>query len=389
VFGWLLVLPRFVPTPHARPPLVDTFPGPLWRTDQTVDSTLLLSDGRMRVESHTVRSESGQLLKNWIWMDVVDHVNVVPYVLAPALERESDESVYAFRQRADRYNKWKHGEFIVFKQRKYGLIGEHMAVAGGQVEMAKKELPLATAQRELAEELFLSGTDADWVELGSYRVNVNRGHGIVSCFLLADARPLSTQKDGLAAEFKVDELERQQVIRLSVADMQKAVRAHGVPNSGGFGEIKWQATAVMALEEIQRRIDEELQRIDAILPDPPGLVRKVQSPSSDTSPQETRPLRSKTEDRRERTSESIDIDTMIQTKPTPKQQHQKEHHPISQVVVPETEARPSRVTNRNAASTLKRAAGRTDSATDQTERKSIPKAPLKPQQVEDATDEES
>ena len=235
-------------------PLVDVFPGAPWRTSQTVDSTLVLSDSRIRVEKHTVRGEDGKLYKDWWWMDVVDQINVMPYVLDPPPAEPT---------LAAAWNRWKHGSFIAFRQKKYGLAGDraYLAVAGGQVEMAKQEAPLAAAQRELREELFLRSADdrpEDWVDLGSYRVNVNRGHGTVSCFLLLDAQP-TADAAGQSAEFKVDELERQAVVRLTADELETALRNHE------FGEIKWAATAAMALAEVRRRIAQEDERLQTLL----------------------------------------------------------------------------------------------------------------------------
>lgn len=180
-----------------------------------------------------------------VQMDVTDQINVIPYVLPAATSNDAPGA---------QQNRWRGGEFVLFRQRKYGLRGESLAVAGGQVEMAREEAPLAAAQRELAEELFLWGQEGDWVDLGSYRVNVNRGHGTVSCFLVAGARPLA-DATGAAAEFKVDELERQRVVRLSFEQMEDAVRTHK------FAEIKWAATAALALDVIRQRIRDEDARL--------------------------------------------------------------------------------------------------------------------------------
>ena len=94
----------------------------------------------MRVESHTVKGEDGKLYKDWIWMDVVDQINVMPYVLAPP---PTDSSTP--------YNKYEGGHFRVFRQKKYGLRDESLAVCGGQVEMAKNEPPLHAAKREVSD----------------------------------------------------------------------------------------------------------------------------------------------------------------------------------------------------------------------------------------------
>ena len=114
---------------------------------------------------------------------------------------------------------------------------------------------------QLEEEMSLMGAHSDWVSLGSYRVNVNRGHGICSCFLVVNALERFRPEE----EFHVDELERQSIVRLTVDEMEQAIRTHQ------FGEIKWQATAVMALYEVKRLIQEEAKRIvtQSSLPPPP------------------------------------------------------------------------------------------------------------------------
>jgi ADP-ribose pyrophosphatase YjhB (NUDIX family) len=359
VLSWLYVVPVFLQSvgpradsPPPTPPLVDTFPGAPWRTSQTVSSTLLLSDKRMRVESHTVRSESGALMDNWIWMDVVDHINVVPYVLSP---------VPTDPQLALRWNKWREGHFVVFRQRKYGLRDESLAVAGGQVEMQRNEAPLEAAKRELAEEMFLTapppdaadaGTggeqqqeeDSSWVDLGSYRVNVNRGHGTVSCFLLADARPLAgTSSADLSAEFKVDELERQQLVRLSVPEMQRAVRAHGVDAAGdgsgagagpgAFAEIKWQATAAMALDEILRRAEEEDRRL-ADSSSSTLLLRGGGSPTShETTPSSANERRGRAKTRQQQPQQQQGEQTPAPTIPDAADEPQQPQHPQARVPV--------------------------------------------------------
>lgn len=95
----------------------------------------------MRVESHEVVGEDGKRYADWIWMDVVDQVNVLPYVLA------APEEVTSTSMRRNRY---VGGTFRVFRQKKYGLAYESLAVLGGQVEMARKEKPIDTAKREVS-----------------------------------------------------------------------------------------------------------------------------------------------------------------------------------------------------------------------------------------------
>jgi hypothetical protein len=111
---------------------------------------------------------------------------------------------------------------------------------------------------QLEEEMSLSGPASAWVSLGSYRVNVNRGHGLISCFLLLGARPLSSAATAASAgeEYHVDELEKQRGLELTLEELEQAVREQR------FKEIKWQATASMAIAEVRRRIQEEDERID-------------------------------------------------------------------------------------------------------------------------------
>ena len=62
------------------------------------------------------------------------------------------------------------GHFICFRQVKSGLEGTTLAIVGGFVEA--DEAPLAAAKRELLEET--GCRSADWVHMGSYRVDPNR-----------------------------------------------------------------------------------------------------------------------------------------------------------------------------------------------------------------------
>jgi len=280
--------------------MADVFPGAPWRTSQTVSSTLLLSTPRVRVESHTVRGEDGKEYPDWIWMDVTDHVNVIPFTMPTQQEANEMER----KKRADnsdrndalmtgsitsprsstpqptppsyhRANRYRYGTFHLFRQRKYGLLNESLAVAGGQVETQRNESPLEAAKRELEEEMYYIAPDSSWLALGTYRVNVNRGHGMVSCFLVIDPvdqrmmkkrkQPTATagetdsgtntgsapSDDDDSSIFHIDELERQTRVRLSVDEMRRAVDQQEV------AEIKWMATAVMALREVEKRIAEE------------------------------------------------------------------------------------------------------------------------------------
>ena len=133
----------------------------------------------------------------------------------------------------------------MFRQTKYGLAGSSLAVVGGLIEGgdAGDATPLRAAQRELLEEMGREtrGGDADWHDLGTFRVDVNRGVGYISCFLarhtvLAKQRSLKSS----------DDYEAQALVELTRAGLRAEIRR------AAFQEVKWQATAVLGL----MRVDE-------------------------------------------------------------------------------------------------------------------------------------
>lgn len=100
----------------------------------------------------------------------------------------------------------------------------------------------------------IASDDSAWVPLGEYRVNVNRGHGNVSCFLVVGP----SERVRAREEFHVDELERQATIALTVDELDAALRTHA------FAEVKWAATAALALAEVRRIIEDEEKRLEAL-----------------------------------------------------------------------------------------------------------------------------
>jgi len=67
-------------------------------------------------------------------------------------------------------------KFIILEQTKYSLDTPSYAIIGGIIE-PKEEATLA-AKREVNEELNISCNN--WISLGKYRTDVNRGMGYVS-----------------------------------------------------------------------------------------------------------------------------------------------------------------------------------------------------------------
>eukprot|EP01060_Flectonema_neradi_P032245 TRINITY_DN5093_c0_g2_i1.p1 TRINITY_DN5093_c0_g2~~TRINITY_DN5093_c0_g2_i1.p1 ORF type:complete len:259 (+),score=26.11 TRINITY_DN5093_c0_g2_i1:1104-1880(+) len=185
-----------------------SFQGAAWRTPQTVSAVTVAESKFARCELHTVRTESGKIINDWLWFDEADAVNI--------LVQNTD------------------GDFVLFNQVKYGIPKPTLALLGGMIE--PQEDPLQAAKRELLEELSL--TSSEWVNLGTYRVAANRGGGHISCFLAKMCVPSSEK----AAD---DDLETRDIVTLSPSRLRELLL------SGEIGEVKWTATAALALLHLQ------------------------------------------------------------------------------------------------------------------------------------------
>lgn len=157
----------------------------------------------LKVEKHTIVLPDGQVVENWPWIISPDFVNIAVITT--------------------------EGEYLVFRQTKYSIKGTALAPVGGYIEPGEE--PLAAAKRELLEE---TGFEADhWENLGDYAVDGNRGNGIAHLFLARDARPV--------AEPDADDLEEQELLRLSRAEVEAAVAR------GAFRVLPWQTVMALAL----------------------------------------------------------------------------------------------------------------------------------------------
>ena len=177
-----------------------------WKT--LARRTILNHSKFLAIESHTVELPNGQIISDWPWIITPDYVDVVA-----VNERE---------------------EFLLFRQTKYGINGTSLAVIGGYLEPG--EDPLAAAKRELREETGFEATQ--WIELGSYRVDANRGAGVAHLFLAQNARMVS--------EAIADDLEEQELVLLTRAEVAVALTA------GEFKVLAWAATVASALLYFQR-----------------------------------------------------------------------------------------------------------------------------------------
>ena len=157
----------------------------------------------LTVENHTVELPDGRVIPDWPWIVTPDFVNVMAVTDA--------------------------GKFVCFRQTKYGVDGTTLAPVGGYLEPG--EDPLAAAKRELLEE---AGCEAsDWIDLGHYRVDSNRGAGMGYLFLARGAWAV--------AEPDSDDLEEQELLYVSRSELEDALTA------GEFKVLSWAATVALAL----------------------------------------------------------------------------------------------------------------------------------------------
>lgn len=177
---------------------------------QTLSKTTLLAHSKfLTVENHVVQLPDGQVIPDWPWL-------VIPSAAIVLAVNES-------------------GEFLCFRQTKYALQGTSLAPVGGMLEPG--ETPLAAAQRELREEM---GYEADeWISLGGYVLDPNRGIATMHLFLALGARQV--------AEPQSDDLEDQQMLSLTRQEIEQALSA------GEFKVLAWSTVVAMSLNYLSHR----------------------------------------------------------------------------------------------------------------------------------------
>jgi ADP-ribose pyrophosphatase len=161
----------------------------------------------LTLEIHTVELPDGRVISDWPWVIAPDYVNVV------ALTEDR--------------------RFLCFRQAKYGIEGESLAPVGGYLEPGEEAR--SAAQRELLEE---TGYEArDWVSLGRYRVDGNRGVGMAYFYLARGARRVATPIS--------DDLEDQELLLLERGEIELALE------TGKFKLMPWAAIMALALLYLQ------------------------------------------------------------------------------------------------------------------------------------------
>lgn len=176
-----------------------------WKTKNR--RTILDQRPWLLVENHTVELPDGRLIPDWPWIITPDYVNVVAVT--------TDE------------------QFLCFRQVKYGLEGTILGIVGGFVEAGEE--PALAARRELREETGYESSD--WIPLGSYRVDPNRGVAMGHLYLALQARYVSTPS--------ADDLEEQEMLLLTRSEMEIAL------TRGEFKVLAWTAAIALALHQLK------------------------------------------------------------------------------------------------------------------------------------------
>jgi len=165
--------------------------------------TILDYNKFLSVENHVVRLPDGKIIPDWAWVVIPDSSIVLAVT--------------------------KENKFLCFRQTKYAIQGTSLAPVGGMLE--PNELPLDAAKRELLEEMGYEASE--WVNLGSYILDPNRGIGTIHLFLA-----LSAQR---VAEPNSDDLEEQELLSLTRSEMETVLKA------GEFKVLAWSTVVAMSL----------------------------------------------------------------------------------------------------------------------------------------------
>ncbi len=176
-----------------------------WKTLER--HTILEFDKFLTVESHRVQLPDGRIIERWPWVITPDYVIVLAQTVA--------------------------GAFLCFRQTKYGIDGVTLAPVGGYMQPG--EDALLAAKRELLEETGYQASE--WIGLGHYRVDANRGNGVGNLFLARGAHHV--------AEIRSDDLEVQELLHLSRSELESALAA------GEFKALPWAATVAFALRHLE------------------------------------------------------------------------------------------------------------------------------------------
>jgi ADP-ribose pyrophosphatase len=178
----------------------------IWKTISR--KTILQHNKFLTVENHVVKLPDGKVISDWAWVTIPNAAIVLPVA--------------------------KDGKFLCFRQTKYAIEGTSLAPVGGMLE--PDEQPLDAAKRELLEEM--GCTSSDWVSLGNYILDPNRGVATMHLFLALNAEQV-TQPNS-------DDLEDQDLLFLSRDEIETAL------NAGEFKILSWSAVVALSLNYLNQ-----------------------------------------------------------------------------------------------------------------------------------------
>ncbi|GAB4288551.1 MAG: NUDIX hydrolase [Ignavibacteriaceae bacterium] len=139
-----------------------------------------------KLEFHEVVSPSGKIISDWPWIILPDYANIIAVT--------------------------KAGKYLCFRQDKYSYNGTSLAPVGGYIDPG--EDPLTAAKRELEEET--GYRSENWIELGKFVCDGNRGCGNAYFFLALDAEKTDS-------DLRSDDLELQELIELDKDEIKSAL----------------------------------------------------------------------------------------------------------------------------------------------------------------------
>jgi ADP-ribose pyrophosphatase len=165
--------------------------------------TILNHSKFLCVQDHTIELPNGRVIENWTWLITPDYINAVLVT--------------------------QDKKFLCFRQTKYAVDGVSLAPVGGYLEPGEE--PLVTAKREVLEETGYESSE--WIPLGHYAVDGNRGAGVAHFFLALNARKIQPRN--------ADDLEEQEEVLLTRAQVEQAIA------NGEFKVLAWSAIMALAL----------------------------------------------------------------------------------------------------------------------------------------------